>query len=405
MIRINNNRFYFHIKSLFLIALSFVAISTYARAANSVDQEKKSLDITHTIKSRFPEMDRTVSVHLPPGYYEQSGARYPVLYILDGENNLEFTTSAISFLAKGGQIPQIIIVGLHSDNNRGIDYPPNWAAANSQGEQPVGANLFLDYIEKELLPFIDTSYRTTRFRLLSGHSLGGLFATYAMTQKPDLFAGHFAQSPALNRSIFEAFYTHLSTFLAQNPELESTYFITLGDEPNFAPNFNKVIALLEEKSPKNLAWNASFQANRAHMETRMIGIYEAVERLFASDWPLTRAAKSGNVSAHIKALTAKYGIKARYDSDAYAGAIQTLLSKRNISAGTEMAKAFVAQYPKSAFARFLIVNAHIMGKNNKEAIKEINIARKLIEEAGPEDRALQELVAPLNQLEKRASRN
>jgi predicted alpha/beta superfamily hydrolase len=59
-----------------------------------------------------------------------------------------------------------------------------------------GAPAFLDFLEHELIPFIDRTYRTnTSDRGLLGHSLGGLFALYALEQRPRCFSELSPQAP------------------------------------------------------------------------------------------------------------------------------------------------------------------------------------------------------------------
>ena len=61
-----------------------------------------------------------------------------------------------------------------------------------------GAPAFLDFLEHELIPFIDHTYRTNPSdRGLLGHSMGGEFALYALEQRPGLFQRIVAASPAL----------------------------------------------------------------------------------------------------------------------------------------------------------------------------------------------------------------
>src|ERR1700730_10304897 len=76
----------------------------------------------------------------------------------------------------------------------------------SEAANSGGAAAFLDFLEYELIPFVDRTYRTIPSdRGLLGHSHGGLFAIYALEQQPALFQRIVAASPALswdNRLLF-----------------------------------------------------------------------------------------------------------------------------------------------------------------------------------------------------------
>ena len=60
-----------------------------------------------------------------------------------------------------------------------------------------GAAKFLEFIDSELIPFVNQGYRTHDFKVLAGASAAGTFALYALQAKPELFQAHIAYSPAV----------------------------------------------------------------------------------------------------------------------------------------------------------------------------------------------------------------
>ncbi|MBC8401035.1 MAG: hypothetical protein H8E14_06060 [Candidatus Marinimicrobia bacterium] len=135
---------------------------------------------------------RVLVVGLPEGY-DQTTERYPVMYLLDGDFHFHHVTGLIDFLADLDLIPRIIVVGLqNTDRNR--DFTPTAIA-----ERPTsgGADNFLTFLEDELFPAIEGQFRTVPYRILVGHSLGGLFGIHAMLIKPELFNAQIIISPHL----------------------------------------------------------------------------------------------------------------------------------------------------------------------------------------------------------------
>ena len=59
------------------------------------------------------------------------------------------------------------------------------------------ADQFLAFVERELIPWVERTYRTSDLRILAGHSAGGNFALHAMRTKPGLFQAIVAASPWL----------------------------------------------------------------------------------------------------------------------------------------------------------------------------------------------------------------
>ena len=159
---------------------------------------------------------RLYLVGLPEGYAEGDTTRYPVLYLLDGRLTFPAAYSARAFQDIYGGLENVLLVGIGNGEadfggwfqHRWRDYTPTAdlaadSMAAAQFEQPVeavrsgGAADFLQVLREEILPAVDAAYRTTADRGLAGHSLGGLFAAYALFEAPGLFQRVGLNSPSL----------------------------------------------------------------------------------------------------------------------------------------------------------------------------------------------------------------
>ncbi len=155
-----------------------------------------------TIKSKVLGEDRAILVRTPANY-DTNKRTYPVLYMTDGDAHIDHTSGTLEFLARNGRMSEMIVVGIpNTDRTRDLS-PTKPTATLAQLARPQfptagGADNFLKFIETELIPEIEKTYRTQPYRVLAGHSLGGLFAVHAMITKPDLFNSYVAVSPALN---------------------------------------------------------------------------------------------------------------------------------------------------------------------------------------------------------------
>lgn len=133
-----------------------------------------------------------------PEDYATSGKSYPVLYVLDGWH-FPFMASLQNNNVYSGRMPPVIIVNLGHGRNvnpmplRARDFTPTAVAAVPGSG---GAPVFLGFLEQEIIPLIDRTYRTIPAdRGLLGHSMGGLFALYALEERPGLFQRIVAASP------------------------------------------------------------------------------------------------------------------------------------------------------------------------------------------------------------------
>jgi uncharacterized protein len=149
-------------------------------------------------------LPRTLYVALPRTYRDSASARYPVVYVLDGDGLFGMTSEIQRWMTYGREIPEALVVALGHGRpyvqtlalrNRNFT-PAAHAARPGSGH---GAE-FLEYLEREVIPLVDSLYRTRASdRTLVGFSLGGLFAAYAMFERPTLFRRLILVSPATYR--------------------------------------------------------------------------------------------------------------------------------------------------------------------------------------------------------------
>jgi len=165
--------------------------------------------------SAILDNDRTLLVYLPPGYtrggynpgstpgYEEDDdRRYPVLYMHDGQNLFDASTSfagvewgvdeAAQRLIEAGTIEPIIIVGIYNNADRMTEYTPRPA-----GEK---GDAYARFVVEEVKPFIDQTYRTDPSREktgVAGSSLGGLISLYMVWAHADTFGRCGGVSPSL----------------------------------------------------------------------------------------------------------------------------------------------------------------------------------------------------------------
>jgi predicted alpha/beta superfamily hydrolase len=193
---------------ILVLALSLLACYSVSRAQQAVTIEHTE---KRTIRSQKIGQTYDLLISLP-AEYATFDKKYPVLYVLDGWHFplMAFLQDNNTF---SGRMPPVIIVNIsHGDIPwmqvrpiRSRDLTPT---ASPREPGSGGAALFLDFFEHELIPFIDKTYRTnTGDRGLLGHSYGGVFALYALEERPDLFQRIVAASPAtalFHNAIFDA---------------------------------------------------------------------------------------------------------------------------------------------------------------------------------------------------------
>ncbi|MEW5738751.1 MAG: alpha/beta hydrolase-fold protein [Myxococcota bacterium] len=149
---------------------------------------------------------RGVYVYLPPTYLENSAARFPVVYMHDGQNLFDpamafdgvtwRVAEAIDEAAGTGRFPEAIVVGPNNAGSERIaEYTPTADPSYGGGR----GDLYLRMLVEELKPRVDQELRTRPGRettALIGSSLGGLISSYAGVKKPETFGLIGAMSPS-----------------------------------------------------------------------------------------------------------------------------------------------------------------------------------------------------------------
>lgn len=186
-------------RSLFALlahGLLSIAVATAQEVVPLVLGEKRVLHSTALGE------ERVLHIRLPMDYSPDSAARYPVIYALDGGLDEDFTHLAglVDFASMPwiNWLPPSIVVGVvNTDRKRDFTYPTTIAKDKAQFPTTGGSANFIRFLGDELIPFIDSAYRTTGERTLIGQSLGGLLATEVLMERPQLFTRYVVVSPSL----------------------------------------------------------------------------------------------------------------------------------------------------------------------------------------------------------------
>src|SRR5215217_5553 len=267
------------------------------------------------LKSAVLGEERVILVRTPAGY-ETNKLSYPVLYMTDGDAHMGHTASTIEFLTQNGRIPDLIVVGV-TNTDRTRDLTPvkssdKTPAGELRSPTSGGADNFLKFFETELIPLIEDQYRVQPYRILAGHSLGGLFTLHAMISKPGLFNSYIAVSPSLQWEHDEAL-KRVADYLKNQKESKVTLFASIGNEPGpIGEDFDKLKDLLSKSNIKGFEWQAERMADEDHGSVVLRSHYFGL-RKFYEGWQAPRdpnGAISGGLKGadeHYKKLSAKFG--------------------------------------------------------------------------------------------------
>lgn len=168
-----------------------------------------------SLYSDILQESREIYIQMPDSYDPGSTQKYPVVYVLDGESILDAASTVYSYYW-GGFMPEMIFIGISNLENRDRDL------LESSSE-------FTSFLEKELIPFIESKYPVTTYRTLIGHSFGGLFTINTLLKHTDLFDNYLAIDPSLDRNDQELIKQSKEAFSSRSFKGKSL-FISLGGQ-------------------------------------------------------------------------------------------------------------------------------------------------------------------------------
>ncbi|MCH8619833.1 alpha/beta hydrolase-fold protein [Undibacterium sp. TS12] len=223
--------------------------------------------------------DRIINVVVPEGYNEDTTSKYPVIYLLDGAMDEDFVhmAGAVQFSSFSwvNRLPPSILVGIaNTDRKRDMTYKasanfrlPEWLATQRDSYKNAGGSArFMEFIEKELQPFVAKNYRVSGDRTLIGQSLAGLLATEVLLKKPQLFNNYIIMSPSLwwdNESLLR----QAQPLLKIRPAQSMKVYLAVGEEgAEMVSNTRALAAALRQasKQGKNLTFHFEYLPQEDH---------------------------------------------------------------------------------------------------------------------------------------------
>jgi predicted alpha/beta superfamily hydrolase len=178
----------------------------FAPAVHAQSQQAKSepfvLGHIDRIKSVQLNEERVLNIYLPEGYTDNPKVKYPVIYLLDGSADEDFIhiVGLVQYLTFPwiDVLPKSIVVGIATvDRRRDFTFPTRNVKDLKEFPTTGKSAAFMRFLEKDLQPYVEKTYRTDGQKTLIGQSLGGLFAMEVLLKKPALFNTYVIASPSL----------------------------------------------------------------------------------------------------------------------------------------------------------------------------------------------------------------
>jgi len=302
------------LKSLFVISASILLITARSQSAsrgettgsdgdNASPSEVVLPGTQHlTLHSSIAGQDYALHVGLPRRYQDTT-LRFPVIYVLDGQWDFPLVNAIYGGQYYDGFLPELITVGItwagehpNYDSLRTRDLTPT---AIKQMPNTGNAPKFLAFIKGELIPYIDSKYRTDKKdRVLMGSSLGGLFTLYTMFHETELFTRYVLTSPALgwDNNVVN---TYEESFHSKHDRLPARVFMAISSLEGIDKKFGQFVEQMKSRNYRDLHMEIRVLEGMGHAGSKPEGYTRGLQSVFA------RTSKTLEPSV-LNALVGKY---------------------------------------------------------------------------------------------------
>jgi predicted alpha/beta superfamily hydrolase len=359
-----------------LVHLFLVFVLSTNIVYSQLDSLPTSNNKAFLLNSKILDESRSIWIHLPSDY-NLATKTYPVIYLLDGEGHFSYTSELVDYLSgyDRNRIPELIVVGVHNvDRTR--DFTPIHSLLSFDGKidsarmaATGGGVKFLQFIQNELVPYIEHNYRTQPYRILAAHSLAGLFGLYAMEKSPELFQSTILMSPAIygdNLRVLKDF----GSFLKLHPNLKSKLFISLGNEN--MQNINSIIRQLKVAALKSLDWTFRKYEDENHFSVTYKSMFDGLKFIYKS-WFVDNYSNirmtNKDIQLHFIKLSDEFGYLIKPTEEFVNNCGYKQLRSGNIDTAIEIFKKNIENYPDSFNAYDSMGEAYMVKGDKELAIK------------------------------------
>jgi predicted alpha/beta superfamily hydrolase len=245
----------------------------------SVSFGQYSIGKKDSLYSKVLKEQRALRVYVPESAKGDSKQQFPVIYLLDGETYFHSFTGEVSHLSEingNAVIPDMIVVGI-VNTTRSRDLSPTRDSL-SNVQPNGGGEQFTRFIETELFPYINTHYPVAPYRMLVGHSLGGLFTVNTLLKHTGLFNSYLAIDPAFD-------WDKKKLLIESESQLLSTSFknksLFLGGSSLCIESNSAFESLLKKMDTNGLIWQSKYYNDESHGSVPLISSYDGLKFLFS----------------------------------------------------------------------------------------------------------------------------
>ncbi len=381
-----------HFTFLFFSIVLFFSFQANAQKRESIKSDQGEVVTMH---SDILNEDRRILIYAPKDS-DNLEKKYQVIYVLDADNHFMQMVEYSKYLSRQDVyvIPPLIVVGI-TNTNRNRDLTPSHSNADYSGKLDTTANSpyknsggnehFFQFIQKEVIPYVNSNYKTQPYRIFVGHSFGALTAINCLINYPDMFDAYIAVSPSFWWD--QKFLLKLADKkLKAESTLSKTLFFSDGNEGSsprspFHTDVLKFDSLLKKRNIKGLDFEYMTYPSESHMTVPIKSYYDGL-RFIYHQWTLPPVSDEEVnpeiIMRHYKGLSQRFRYPILPD-EAYFNDLANWLVKNPVTLnnGIKLLEMNIINYPSSSRAFAALGAAYAMKGEKQKAITSYKKANEL----------------------------
>jgi hypothetical protein len=363
--------------------LPIICLILFTLLISSFAQATEQTDNYETLHSKILNEERRILVTLPDDYAANTDKKYPVIYLLGAFADLPMLSGLLGRLQEQDAVPQTIIAVIEN-TDRTRDLTPT---INEDPRGPVGqgggGDKYLDFIELELIPHMNKTFRTHDFKIVMGSSIGGLLVIHSLQSRPHLFQAHMAFSPAVwwaDRTTVK----QTKAFFSSTETLDNYLYMNIGEEGgDMRVVYDDLYGFLHNNTPKNFSLVNDVFNTVPHGLTAPAGLFNAFHHLFLSmHMPMTAYSGSPeSIDAYYQRLSLQRGIQTKPPEGSVRQIGYNLVNQKKMEAAINVFKYNITLHPDSPDAQYGLAYGYDVNGDLQAALAQANKALAVAEES------------------------
>jgi predicted alpha/beta superfamily hydrolase len=255
-----------------------IALVVFGITASCAQEFHLTVGKHEVLDSKILGEKRTILVSTP----EKMQPGVPLLVVLDGEWTFTKIAVIVDHLVGNGRLPPMVVAGV-VNTDRGRDLMPTFEA----GEFAAGpSDKFLAFLADELIPRLASEYPIGKYRILAGHSNGGMFSLFAFIRRPEVFQANIVLSPSYG--LDDRFVALLGRALAKSSGTPRFVFLGWGgdEEADISVGALRFAKAFEGTPSANVDYHYETFLGETHGSVGMRAYYRGLELLGRADPPV-----------------------------------------------------------------------------------------------------------------------